>query len=87
MKEYRVVLEEVCDILRTLETDSRHIISPDVDIITQLDFDSLKMLDLVDALNRAYGINFLEDPYSINDLRSPETIAAAVVIHTAPEQD
>lgn len=85
MNDPQVVLDRVCAIVRTLDTRRAFPVTPNVDIITQLDFDSLKMFDLVDALSEAFGVNFLQEPYSIHDLRSPETITAAILrAGTAP---
>lgn len=84
MNEKAAVLQEVIGILKRLDPGCCPV-TETVNILTELDFDSLKMLELVEALQAAFGINFLQDPYSMNDLRTPETIAAAVLASRVPD--
>lgn len=78
-----IIIDHVCAILRSINTNRSIPITPDLDLITQLDLDSLQMLDLVEELNKSYGINFMNEPYSIRDMRTPEAIAAVIVSSSA----
>lgn len=54
------------------------VITAQTRILADLDLDSLKMLELIDALKEKYGVDFLEVPHSLNSLRTVETLEAAL---------
>ncbi len=70
---------EVIAILRQVNEGRPAAIGPGTLILTELDLDSLKMIELMDALKAKYGVDFSAPPLALGDLRSPETIAAAIV--------
>ena len=70
---------EVIEILRRLKPDDSAMITSQTLILTELGVDSLKMIELIDVLKAAYGVDFLAPPRSLDDLRSPGTIAAALL--------
>jgi acyl carrier protein len=54
------------------------VITPQTGILAELGLDSLKLIELVDALKQKHGVDFLEAPHSIYSLRTVESIAAAL---------
>jgi acyl carrier protein len=72
-------IEEVIAILRRVNEGGPADIGPGTLILSELDLDSLKMIELMDALKAKYGVDFSAPPQSLGDLRSPETIAAALL--------
>jgi len=72
---------ELIELVRGLSPPGS-VITPQTGILAELDLDSLKMLELVDALKVKYGVDFLEAPHSIYSLRTVETIAGALSVAT-----
>ena len=54
------------------------VITAQTRILTDLDLDSLKMIELIDLLNARYGVDFLEAPHSLSSLQSVETLEEAL---------
>jgi acyl carrier protein len=77
-------LAEVIAILRRVNADKPAPILPGTRILAELDLDSLKMIELMDALKARYGVDFGAYPQSLDDLRTPETIAAALIRAAGP---
>ncbi len=73
------LVAELIGILRQLKEDESAVITPQTLILTELGVDSLKMIELIDVLKARYGVDFFAPPLTLDDLRSPETIAAAVI--------
>jgi len=78
-KSKDALIAEVIEILRQLKAGGSAPITPHTLILTDLGVDSLKMIELMDTLAAKYGVDFAAAPQSLDDLRSPETIAAALV--------
>jgi acyl carrier protein len=72
-------IAEVIAILRQVNAGKPASIAPDTLILSELDLDSLKMIELMDVLKAKYGVDFSVAPRTLDDLRSPETIAAALI--------
>ena len=71
------LVAEVIGILRQLKPEAGAV-TPRTLILTELGVDSLKMIELIDILKARYGVDFFAPPLSLDDLSSPETIAAAL---------
>jgi acyl carrier protein len=69
----------VIAILRRIASDKPGPITAGTRILTDLDLDSLRMIELMDSLKAQYGVDFSAPPRSLSDLRTPETIAEAVL--------
>ena len=72
------LLIQITEILRQVDRGRRPITAQTL-IFTELDFDSLQMLELVETLRTRFGIDFLSDPYSLKDLRTPNSIVAGLL--------
>jgi acyl carrier protein len=72
-------IAEVIEIVRGVNADQPAPVGPQTRILAELDLDSLKMIELMDVLKARYGVDFSAAPQSLDDLRSPETIAAALI--------
>ena len=68
------ILEDVMQMLRQMDPQQR-VITPTTLILTDLDFDSLQMLDLLEIIKARYGVNLLLSEYSLDFLRTPEILA------------
>jgi acyl carrier protein len=71
------IIPEVIQILVKLDRGGVTI-TPQTLILSELDFDSLQMMNLLETLIDRYGADFLAEPYSLQDLRTPETLAEAL---------
>jgi acyl carrier protein len=78
MPSKEATVSEVIAILRRVNADKPGPIAAGTRILTDLDLDSLKMIELMDSLKTNYGVDFAVPPQSLDDLRTPETIAAAI---------
>jgi len=67
----------VIELLRGMDPQKRAI-TPQTLIFSELDFDSLKMIDLIETLKKKYGVDFFAAPFSLLDLRTPTTLVAAI---------
>lgn len=71
------IIQEVLNILRRADPLKRSITLQTL-IFTELDFDSLQMVALIEAFQKRFGIDFFSESYSIEDLRTPATVASAI---------
>jgi len=71
------VIQEVFEILRHVDSLRRKITLQTL-IFTELDFDSLQMVVLIEAFQKRFGIDFFSESYSMEDLRTPATVATAI---------
>jgi len=76
----KAILIEVIEILHRVDLQKRNITENTL-IFTELDFDSLQMLELTETLQERFGVNFLSDLLFFKDLRTPASIAT-VIAHT-----
>jgi acyl carrier protein len=61
-------------------------IRPDTRLLTELDLDSLKMLQVLESLKDRFGIDFLMPPHSLGDLHSIASVADAILQYNLRQQ-
>jgi acyl carrier protein len=71
------IVRDVLEILRRIDPWRRDI-TPETLIFTELDFDSLQMLGLIETLKERFGTDFFSEAYSLEDLRTPAAVARAI---------
>lgn len=71
------LLIDVIEIVRGIAPATARIGS-DTHLFTDLDLDSLRMLELADTLKTEFGVDLLMPPHSMAALTTPQTIAAAI---------
>lgn len=76
---HQELVTEVIEIIRSVAGKSHDSITCDTKLLVETDLDSLKLLELVEAIRARYGVDLSSDPYSVRDLRTPEAIAATIV--------
>jgi acyl carrier protein len=74
------ILAAVIKAIRRLDKQTREI-SPQMLIFSDLDFDSLQMMDLLETIKGDFGIDLLASDDILRDFRSPTAIAEAIVRH------
>jgi len=72
--------KEVIAILGQIDRN-KSVILPRTLILSELDFDSLQMMSLFEILMDRFGVDLMSSPYTLNDIRTPESIASAVHSH------
>lgn len=77
MKTKSELAQEIVGILIRLNTTQQRIDAKTL-IITELDFDSLKMVEFIDTLKKNYGLDFLALENPLEKMRSAETIAGVL---------
>lgn len=78
-------LLQVLDIVKNLGQEKGKIITAQTLILTELDLDSLKMLELIEILKERFGVDFLSAPRSIADLYTVEAIVERLVVDNIVE--
>jgi acyl carrier protein len=71
------LIQDILEILRRIDPQKRSITVQTL-IFTELDFDSLQMVGLIEAFQERFGIDFFSESYSLEDLRTPATVASAI---------
>lgn len=75
-----IITPEIISILHAIKgADPALHITHSTSLMTELNFESLEILELVNMVRRQYGVDLLKSPHTIKDLQSAETIVAAVV--------
>lgn len=76
MDRHAQCLAKVISLLEPVTTGKA--VGHDTRILSELDLDSLAMLEFVEALKAEFGVDFLAPPRSLAELSSPRTIADAL---------
>jgi acyl carrier protein len=79
MKNEEAMLNAVIETVKSVCRDKSICVEPTTSIMTEVDLDSLAMLELIGALKAKFGTDFLDSKYSMEDLLSPATIVAALL--------
>ena len=73
------ILADVIAIVRSSAKKDIDRISGTSLILTELDFDSIQMIELNETLKERFGFDAFIPPNSLDDLSSPDTIALAIL--------
>jgi len=79
MNENKDLMPAVIKAVKSVCPDKGMAVGPETQIMTEIDLDSLAMLELIGDLKAQFGTDFLDPKHSIEDLLSPETIVAAIL--------
>jgi aryl carrier-like protein len=75
--ENKELLLEIIEHVRIVAKAETEILAT-TSILIDLDLDSLEMLELVEVIARNYQVDLLSAPHTIEDIRTPLTIAEAI---------
>jgi acyl carrier protein len=75
--EHSEILFEIIKDMRRLDHRARDI-SPHISVYTELDFDSLQMVDLIESIRTKFGVDLLATDNLLRDFLTPEAMAKAV---------
>jgi acyl carrier protein len=73
------MLVDIIATLKKIHPDRSESICASCSILTDLDLDSLRMLELISHLKSSFDFDVTVPPNSLSDLKSPETIVAAIL--------
>jgi len=71
------VTNEVIELVRAIAPATARI-RANTQLLTELDLDSLRVLELAETIKAEFGVDLLAPPRSMEDMATPETIAAAL---------
>ncbi len=87
MSKHAATMEVVIKAVKSVCRDKRIAVGPKTKIMSELDYDSLVMLEFLSILKDKLGTDFLDPSHSIDELLSPETFVAAVLKEPQPTSD
>ncbi len=80
MKDRNEVLATVLIIINGVRPPDAPPASANTSLLVDLDLDSLRMLDLVEAIKQEFGVYLLAPPFTLSDVTSATTITDAILL-------
>lgn len=71
------MMEETIKVVREI-IGKPILINPNTKLFTELDLDSLQMIELIDTLKLKFGVDFSSVAHTLSDIETPEAIVAAL---------
>lgn len=73
-----VLVVEVTEMIQQIARIGNGAVTAQSDVLVEMDFDSLQLLELTTMIKERYGVDFLELPSGLRELKNAETIAVAL---------
>ena len=75
-----IAVEQIISILRTfVPKEQHHCLGKDVNILVDIDLDSLQLIEFIEAVENAFSVDLLKDPSEWRVMETPEKLAMLIL--------
>jgi len=73
------IIDEIILMVTAVAGQNARMVTRRSSLLSDVDLDSLRMLELIEGIRQRFGLDLLSPPHSLADLQTPETLADAIL--------